>query len=72
MFTFHPKLYAVSISSCFPECEIPVLVDEKGEATNRFADGTIGVPSDWARHAEESFDGTEPYVDLDTGEWKYR
>ncbi len=65
------KLYAVSISGCFPECDIPVLVNEDGTATNRFADGTIGVPNEWQSYAEEIFDGDYPEFNTDTGEWHY-
>jgi len=65
------KVYAVSISGCFPECEIPVLVDESGKATNHFADGTVGVPQEWQAYAEEVFDGDHAMCDLGTGEWSY-
>lgn len=50
------KLYAVSISALYPECELPVLVDEDGTATNRWADGTVGVQKEYQEAAEASFD----------------
>ena len=46
------KLYAVKI----PNYEEPILVDEAGVATNRFADGTAGVPKQAQHEAEELFD----------------
>ena len=64
-------LYAVSIASIYPDCELPVLVTAAGTATNRFADGVIGVPAEWQEAAESLFDGDHAKVNLETGEWVY-
>jgi hypothetical protein len=49
------KLFAVSISSLYPECEERVLVDENGDSTNRWEDGTAGVQPEYQAAAEELF-----------------
>ena len=55
------KLYAVDISSLEPECELPIIVYEDGNSSNRFVDGTKGVPLLWQNLAEGLFDPEEDY-----------
>jgi hypothetical protein len=57
------KLYAVSISALYPECEESILVREDGTATNRWADGTAGVQAEYREAAEDAFDpDSDPVV----------
>lgn len=47
------KLYSVSLTAF--DAELPVFVDEQGYATNRYVDGTVGVPLDQQANAEENW-----------------
>ena len=57
--------YSVNISRVEPTCEIPILVTKEGIATNKFADGIVGVPARWRKIAEWLFDPFyDPFIEI--------